>query len=107
MPAGAKRQTNKQKFNKKYKQQINQANSKKDISKLTGIPTRILDDVFDRGVGAFKTNPKSVRPSVKSPEQWAFGRVYSFVMKQKGTWSGADKDLADKVRKKKIKGYIK
>tara|TARA_R110000765_G_scaffold18862_2_gene50221 strand:+ start:1573 stop:1797 length:225 start_codon:yes stop_codon:yes gene_type:complete len=74
---------------------------------LTGIPTRILDDVFDRGVGAFKTNPKSVRPSVKSPEQWAFGRVYSFVMKQKGTWSGADKDLADKVRKKKIKGYIK
>tara|TARA_R110000764_G_scaffold102849_2_gene188437 strand:+ start:2363 stop:2686 length:324 start_codon:yes stop_codon:yes gene_type:complete len=107
MPAGAKRQTNKQKFNKKYKQPINQANSKKDISKLTGIPTRILDDVFDRGVGAFKTNPKSVRPSVKSPEQWAFGRVYSFVMKQKGTWSGADKDLADKVRKKKIKGYIK
>tara|TARA_R110000782_G_scaffold53095_3_gene113170 strand:+ start:1991 stop:2296 length:306 start_codon:yes stop_codon:yes gene_type:complete len=99
--------TNKQKFNKKYKQPINQANSKKDISKLTGIPVRILDDVFDRGVGAFKTNPKSVRPSVKSPEQWAFGRVYSFVMKQKGTWSGADKDLADKVRKKKIKGYIK
>ena len=50
---------------------------------------------------------QSVRPSVKSPEQWAFGRVYSFVMKQKGTWGKADKDLADKVRKKKIKGYIK
>jgi len=99
--------TNKQKFNKKYKQPINQANSKKDISKLTGIPVKILDDVFDRGVGAYKTNPKSVRPSVKSPEQWAFGRVYSFVMKQKGTWGKADKDLADKVRKKKIKGYIK
>jgi hypothetical protein len=100
-------QTNKQKFNKKYKQPINQANSKKDISKLTGISVKILDDVFDRGVGAYKTNPKSVRPSVKSPEQWAFGRVYSFVMKQKGTWGKADKDLADKVRKKKIKGYIK
>ena len=99
--------TNKQKFNKKYKQPINQANSKKDISKLTGISVKILDDVFDRGVGAYKTNPKSVRPSVKSPEQWAFGRVYSFVMKQKGTWGKADKDLADKVRKKKIKGYIK
>ena len=99
--------TNKQKFNKKYKQPINQANSKKDISKLTGIPIKILDDVFDRGVGAYKTNPQSVRPSVKSKEQWAFGRVYSFVMKQKGTWGKADKDLADKVRKKKIKGYIK
>tara|TARA_R100000808_G_scaffold24876_1_gene59006 strand:- start:1324 stop:1632 length:309 start_codon:yes stop_codon:yes gene_type:complete len=100
-------QTNKHKFNKKYKQPINQANSKKDISKLTGIPIKILDDVFDRGVGAYKTNPESVRKSVKSPEQWAFGRVYSFVMKQKGTWGKADKDLADKVRKKKIKGYIK
>ena len=99
--------TNKHKFNEKYKQPKNQANSKKDISKLTGISVKILDDVFDRGVGAYKTNPKSVRPSVKSPEQWAMGRVYSFVMKQKGTWGKADKDLADKVRKKKIKGFIK
>ena len=99
--------TNKHKFNEKYKQPKNQANSKKDISKLTGIPMKILDDVFDRGVGAYKSNPGSVRPSVKSPEQWAFGRIYSFVMKQKGTWGKADKDLADKVRKKKIKGYIR
>ena len=99
--------TNKHKFNEKYKQPKNQANSKKDISKLTGIPIKILDDVFDRGVGAYKTNPESVRPSVKSKEQWAMGRVYSFVMKQKGTWKSADKDLADKVRKKKIPGYIR
>ena len=99
--------TNKQKFNEKYKQPKNQANSKKDISKLTKIPMSILDDVFDRGVGAYKSNPSSVRPSVKSKEQWAMGRVYSFVMKQKGTWGKADKDLADKVRKKKISGYMR
>ena len=99
--------TNKNKFNKKYKQKPNQANSKADIVKLTGIPMRILNKVFDRGVGAYKTNRASVRPSVKSPEQWAFGRVYSFVMKQAGTWGKADKDLADKVKKLKIKGYIK
>ena len=98
--------TNKQKFNEKYKQPKNQPNSKKDISKLTGIPMSILDDVFDRGVGAFKTNRAAVRPSVKSAEQWAFGRIYSFVMKQK-TWQSADKDLADKVRKKRIPGYIR
>ena len=97
--------TNKQKFNRKYKQKLNEPNSKKDISKLTGIPMSILDKVFDRGVGAYKTNRASVRPSVKSPEQWAMGRVYSFVMKQPGTWGKADKDLADKVKKKKIKGY--
>ena len=99
--------TNKHKFNEKYKQPKNEPNSKKDISKLTGIPMKILDEVFDRGVGAFKTNPESVRKTVKSPEQWAMGRVYSFVMKQKGTWKSADKDLADKVRKKKIPGYIR
>ena len=99
--------TNKHKFNEKYKQPKNEPNSKKDISKLTGIPMKILDEVFDRGVGAFKTNPESVRKTVKSPEQWAMGRVYSFVMKQKGTWGKADKDLADKVRKKRIPGYIR
>ena len=91
--------TNKQKFNKKYKQPINKSNSKSDIVKLTGIPLRIINEVFNRGVGAYKTNPKSVRPSVKSPEQWAYARIYSFVMKQSGTWGRADKDLADKVRK--------
>ncbi len=99
--------TNKQKFNKKYKQPLNQPNSKKDISKLTGIPMSILDDVFDRGIGAYKTNRSSVRPSVKSKEQWAMARVYSFVVKAPGTWGKADKDLAEKVKKKKIKGYSK
>ena len=34
--------------------------------------------MFDRGVGAYHTNPGSVRPSVKSPEQWALARVNSF-----------------------------
>lgn len=113
--------TNKAKFNRKYKQPLNQPNSKKDISKLTGIPIKILDEVFDRGVGARKTNPESVRsasnPSKKpggkslrgkmSGEQWGMSRVYSFVMKQPGTWGKADKDLADKVKAKRIKGYMR
>ena len=98
--------TNKQKFNKKYKQPLKTANGKDDISRLTGIPMKILDDVYDRGVGAFKNNRAAVRPSVKSAEQWAMARVYAFVMKGK-TYRTADKDLADKVRKKKIKGYIR
>jgi hypothetical protein len=98
--------TNKQKFNKKYKQPLNTANGKNDIVRLTGIPKSILDKVYYRGIGAYKTNPKSVRPNVKSKEQWAMARVYAFVMKGK-TYKTADKDLADKVRKKKIKGYIK
>ena len=35
--------------------------------------------VFKRGVGAYKTNPDSVRPSVSSPEQWAYARLSSFL----------------------------
>ena len=110
--------TNKHKFNEKYKQPKNQANSKKDISKLTGIPMKILDEVYDRGLAAHKNNPESVRSlsgkkvggkSLKgkmSAAQWSQARVYSFVVKGP-TWKGADKDIADKVRKLKIPGYIR
>ncbi len=106
--------TNKQKFNKKYGQPLNQANSKKDISKLTGIPMSILDEVYDRGLGAHKNNRASVRnvkgvkggPGKKmSAAAWSMGRIYSFVTKQQGTWGKADADLARKVKKLKLKGY--
>lgn len=112
--------TNKQKYNDKYGFKRDTPHSKKDISKTTGIPLRILDEVYDRGVGARKTNPESVR-SVKSgkkiggkslkgkmsAEQWGQSRIYSFIMKQPGTWGKSDKDLADKVKKLKIKGFIR
>jgi hypothetical protein len=39
-----------------------------------------LETIFDKGVGAFKTNPTSVRKGIRSPEQWAQARVYSAVM---------------------------
>jgi len=112
--------TNKQKFNAKYKFPRDAPHSKAEISRLTGIPRSILDDVFDRGVGARKSNPESVRSastgkkvggrSLKgkmSAEQWGMARIYSFIMKGKGTWGRADKDLAEKVKKKKIKGYTR
>tara|TARA_Y100000114_G_scaffold143982_1_gene152078 strand:- start:1420 stop:2274 length:855 start_codon:yes stop_codon:yes gene_type:complete len=38
-----------------------------------------LAAVFKRGVGAYKTQPGSVRPTVKGPEQWAYGRVNAFL----------------------------
>jgi len=39
----------------------------------------MLEAVFDRGIGAYETNPGSVRPTVTSAEQWAFGRVNAFL----------------------------
>lgn len=94
--------TNKQKFNKKYKQKLNEPNSKKDISRLSGVSMSILDDVYYRGMGAFKTNPSSVRKSVTSPQQWAMARIYSFVVGGK-TQKTADADLWKKHLKAKKK----
>ena len=52
-----------------------------------------LENVFDRGVGAYRTNRESVRPNVKSEEQWAFARTnsYLFVMR-KGRFQGGTHD---------------
>ena len=40
---------------------------------------RTLQAVYDRGVGAYRTNPSSVRPNVTSAQQWAYGRVNGFL----------------------------
>lgn len=111
--------TNKERFNKKYGFPKDQGHSKAEISRLTGIPVSILNQVYDRGVGARRSNPQSVRSATTgkkiggaslkgkmSANSWGFGRIYSFTMKST-TWKTADKDLADKVRAKKIKGYTR
>lgn len=43
------------------------------------VSVSILRQVYNRGVGAYKTNPGSVRPNVSSPEQWAMARVNNFL----------------------------
>ena len=71
--------TYKQKFNKKYGQPLNQPNSLSDIARLTGYKKSGLQTIFNKGVGAFKTNRGAVRPSVKSADQWGMGRTYASV----------------------------
>ena len=104
--------TFKEQFNKKFKQDINQSNSLIKIAKLTGIKKGILQQVFNRGVGAAKNNPSSVRSKSgekkpggfsannrMSKEQWGTARVYGFVMnnkKQTGL-NKPDRDLYDKI----------
>jgi hypothetical protein len=72
--------TYKMKFNKKYGFESNESHSLAEISKLTKLKLSALQDIYDKGIGAYKTNPSSVRPNVKSKEQWAMARVYSAVM---------------------------
>jgi hypothetical protein len=72
--------TFKNKFNAKYGFPKDASHSLLEISRLTGFQLSGLQTIFNKGIGAFKTNPQSVRPTVTSPEQWAQARVYSAVM---------------------------
>ena len=100
-PGDAKAKTKPSGFTKKFKQMYGEV---KDINetikavqnkaKKTGMPYSILKQVYNRGMAAWKGGH---RPGA-TQQQWALARVNSFVTKSSGTWGGADKDLAKKVR---------
>ena len=85
-------------FKKKHDIPVSQSLSMKEIAKLSGMPIKALNEVYDKGMGAYYSNPGSVKPMVASPEQWAMGRVYSFVMRRKTTFGKADKSIAEKYK---------
>lgn len=97
--------TNRDKFIKKYKLVKEDGYGVADVARITGIKKSILQEVYNRGIGAYKSNPASVRlldgtknfsPSLAgkmSKEAWAISRVFSFVMKGT-TYSTTDADLA-------------
>jgi hypothetical protein len=79
-----------------------------EIAELTDLPINALQEVYNRGVGAWKGNIGSVRVKgsfKKDPlvprsgklgrEQWGYGRVYSFIMGGK-TQQTTDKDIIEK-----------
>ena len=65
--------------------------SVQELAGVSGVPLQILQEVYNRGIGAYNTNPESVRMKVTfkkgpapmskklSKEQWAMARVYSFL----------------------------
>ena len=101
--------TNKQRFLKLHKLPQDSQLSLSEIAKYSKMPLSALKEVYEKGLGAYYTNPESVRVkttfkkdpsaplSVKlSPQQWAFARVYAFVMKTKKVFYGADKEIKEK-----------
>ena len=70
----------------------------KNKAEKSGMPYGILKKVYDRGMAAWRGGH---RPGT-TQQQWAFARVNSFVTKSSGTWGGADKDLAAKVKKEEV-----
>ena len=71
--------TYKQQFNKKYGYKLNEPHSIKEIAEITGYKESGLQQIFLLGKGAFKSNPSSVRPHVKSPEHWGYSRLYASI----------------------------
>jgi len=69
--------TYKDDFNKKYGFKKGQSHSLKDISKISGYKLSGIKTIYNKGIGAYKTNPSSVRKNVVSKEQWAYARVYA------------------------------
>lgn len=83
------------------------------MAEATDLPEEALQEIFNRGVGAWKNSLSSVRlkkdfsknPDVKKyprsarlgKEEWAFARLYSFINKGK-TFYTADADIARRYK---------
>lgn len=60
-------------------EKVKEHNEEVGDNKAKRTTTAKLLEVYRRGVGAYNTNPSSVRPNVTGREQWAFGRVNGFL----------------------------
>lgn len=58
---------------------VEEHNEEHGSAKSKKVTLGMLAKVYKRGIGAYNTNPQSVRPSVSSEEQWAMARVNSFL----------------------------
>jgi len=80
----------------------------RDKAREYNLPFGALLQVYRRGIGAWKTNPESVRLKTgkknykasragKMPkEQWAQARVNAFINKKPTVFTGADDDIRRK-----------
>ena len=59
---------------------VKEHNDKHGDKKGKRVTLRMLSAVFRRGVGAYRTNPESVRRNVMGPDQWGLARVNAFLV---------------------------
>ena len=80
----------------------------RDKASESHMPFGALLEVYRRGIGAWKTNPESVRlrtgeknykasrAGKMGKEQWAHARVNAFINKKPTVFTGADNDIRKK-----------
>ena len=82
---------------KALKNKVKDHNDKHGDKKGKRVTTSMLARVFKRGIGAYRNNPSSVRPSVRAQggeDRWAFARVNTFLSAVRtGRFSGGKFDL--------------
>jgi hypothetical protein len=89
---GAKVKTSK--YTTAFKKLFPNANSLNAKSDVTGVPLDIIQEVYDKGLAAWRTGH---RPGA-SQQAWGYARVHSFLMKG-CTFYSADKYLVNKAIK--------
>jgi HK97 family phage portal protein len=76
---------------------VDKHNEKHGDKKGKKVTLRMLGAVFRRGIGAYRTNPSSVRPSVRASggeDRWAYARVNAFLVAVRtGKFRGGKFDL--------------
>jgi hypothetical protein len=76
------------------KKKVDEHNEKHGDKRGKRVTLRMLGAVFRRGVGAYRNNPASVRPGVRSEDQWAYARVNAFLFAVRtGRFQGGKFDL--------------
>lgn len=93
--------TYRQKFNRKYNLPYNASNSIEDISLRTGYDLEGLKVIMEKGLGAYYSNPESVRSHIKSPEEWGMARVYASI------YPNSKSNKIDKSHLKKVDYVLK
>ena len=104
--------THRENFLRKHGLPLTESLSIPEISNLSGVPVKSLQEIFRRGVGAHGSNLASVRlkkdfsknPDTKrypesarlSPQQWGYARIFSF-LDRGTTFHTADADIARKL----------
>jgi hypothetical protein len=104
--------TNKHRFYKLHDIPADESLSLDEIARYSKMPKAALQEVYMKGAGAWRSNLASVRlkqdysknPNTKqfprasrlSQPQWAYARVYAFVMKTRKVFHGADRHIAEK-----------
>ncbi len=82
---------------KGLQEKVKDHNDKHGDKKGKRVTVSMLAKVFKRGIGAYRNNPSSVRPSVRASggeDRWAFARVNTFLSAVRtGRFSGGKFDL--------------